>query len=111
MKIALIQQEASSDLEINRNKGVENVIKAAKEGAKIICFDELAFNPFYPQEKASPELLEFAETIPGQTTEIFTRLAKELDVVIVLNIFERDGDNTFDSSPVIDTDEIGRAHV
>ena len=104
MKIALIQQKSTNDRELNRNRGIEAVIQASKYGANLICFAELAFDPFYPQLPATENELEFAETIPGPTTEIFSKLAKELGVVIVLNLFERDGEHTFDTSPVIDSD-------
>ncbi len=104
MKIALIQQTAGEDRHYNRERGLKAVKEAAKHGAQIISFAELAFEPFYPQKHATPETLALAEPIPGTTTEAFRRLAAELKVVIVLNLFERDGDKTYDSSPVIDAD-------
>ncbi len=48
--------------------------------------------------------LNLAETIPGPTTDIFTQLAKELGVVIILNLYEKENNKTYDSSPVIDAD-------
>ncbi|MFC2118178.1 nitrilase-related carbon-nitrogen hydrolase [Bacteroidota bacterium] len=104
VKIALIQQKASDDLILNLEKGINSVNMAAKNGAKIVCFAELAFSPFYPQIHASKEVLDLAETIPGPTTDIFSSLAKELGLVIILNLFERDGEHTYDSSPVINSD-------
>ncbi|MFQ5674420.1 MAG: nitrilase-related carbon-nitrogen hydrolase [bacterium] len=104
MKIALIQQPASPDRDANRQKALEAVRKAAQHGAEVMCFAELAFDPFYPQEIATQDTLELAEPIPGPTTELFSELAAELGVVIVLNVFERAGDSTYDSSPVIDLD-------
>jgi predicted amidohydrolase len=104
MDIALIQQRATDDLEGNRRRGLEAVVQAAAAGARIACFSELAFDPFYPQVPASVDRLARAETIPGPTTERFSRKAKELGMVIVLNLFERDGDDTYDSSPVIGPD-------
>ncbi len=104
MKIALVQQAATQNREANRQKGMEAVKEAADKGAKIICFSELAFDPFYPQVPATKNELEMAEPVPGPTTGHFSRLAKELNVVIVLNLFEREGNNTYDTSPVIDAD-------
>jgi len=104
MKIALVQQKATEDGGANRKRGLDAVREAALQGAEVICFAELAFERFYPQEPATPEKLQLAETIPGPTTEAFAALASELGVVIVLNLFERDGDNTFDASPVIGPD-------
>lgn len=104
MKIALIQQQATKDCQGNIKRGIEAFRQAAGSGAKLIAFAELAFCPFYPQRRAESGYLEKAETIPGQTTEIFQALAEEYGVVVILNIFERDGKRTFDSSPVIDGD-------
>ena len=104
MKIALIQQTASENVKQNVTKGLENVKTAAAKGAKMICFSELAFTPFYPQVKASADRLALAEGIPGSTTQSFSELAAELKVVIILNLFERSGECTYDTSPVIDAD-------
>ena len=104
MKIALIQQNATEDIDGNFKKALESVDRAAQQGVQVICFAELAFVPFYPQEPPKGAVIELAETIPGPTTELFCAKAKEHDVVIVVNLFERDGDKTFDSSPVIDAD-------
>lgn len=107
MKIALIQQHAGSDRQENRARGLAAVREAAQNGAQVVCFAELAFDLFYPQIPATPESLAKAEPVPGPTTDAFSALAAELGVVIVLNVFERVGDDpglTFDSSPVIDAD-------
>ena len=104
MNIALIQQKATDNLVLNRENGIDSVKEAAKKGARIVCFAELAFSPFYPQIHASQDIINTAETIPGPTTDIFSKLAKELGIVIILNLFERDGDHTYDSSPVINSD-------
>ncbi len=103
MKIALIQQHATHDIEDNRKRGIEALERAAKEGAMLIAFPELAFLPFLPQEPAAADAADLAEPIPGPTTELFSRKAKELGVVVVLNLFELDGEKTYDTSPIIDS--------
>ncbi len=104
MKIALVQQPAAEDRQANVQAGLTAVRRAAAQGAQVIAFAELAFERFLPQEPATPEALALAEPIPGPTTEVFAALARELGVVLVLNLFERDGERTFDSSPVIGVD-------
>ena len=113
MKLALVQHPATEDLQANRSIGLEAVRRAAAQGANVIGFAELAFDPFYPQEQATPETLALAEPIPGPTSEAFAKLAAELGVVIILNLFERDGEHTFDTSPVIDADGtlLGKARM
>jgi beta-ureidopropionase len=104
MKVALIQQHATKNVENNLRRGVEALQKAAKEGAELVAFAELAFLPFLPQMKATPEALAKAEPIPGPTTEVFSTLARKHSIVVVLNLFEKNGDRTYDASPVIDAD-------
>lgn len=104
MKIALVQQSASNDKELNIRKGIETVRNAASKGANVICFSELAFTVFYPQKKASADYINLSEAIPGPTTKIFSDLAKELHIVIILNLYEYDNGKTYDSSPVINVD-------
>ena len=104
MNLALVQQEASADRAANREAGLAAVRAAAADGARLVCFAELGFEPFYPQQHATDGTLALAEPIPGDTTRAFAALAAELEVVIVLNLFEADGDRTYDTSPVIDAD-------
>lgn len=104
MKIALIQQHTTQNYEENLKRGIDSFHKAAKAGAGLIAYAELAFSPFLPQIPAAPDALDRAEPIPGPTTEQFSSLAKQYGVVAVLNVFERDGEKTYDASPVIDAD-------
>ena len=104
MKIALIQQHASLDKSANLQRGLAAARSAIDAGANVICFAELAFEPFYPQVPADSQFKTLAEPIPGPTTDLFCQLAAEHQVVFVLNLFERDGEQTYDSSPVIDAD-------
>jgi N-carbamoylputrescine amidase len=104
MKVALTQQHATKDVEDNLRRGKEAFQKAAKDGAELVAFAELAFLPFLPQVRATPEALARAESIPGPTTEEFSALAKKNGIAVVLNLFERSGDKTYDASPVIDAD-------
>ena len=104
MKIALIQQRASADLDANLRAGLTALAKAADDGAQVIAFAELAFTPFYPQKQAAGEISHLAEPIPGPITQAFAAAAAQHGVAVVLNLFERDGDTTYDTSPVIDAD-------
>ena len=104
MKVALVQQPATTDRAANVAKGLAAVAKAAGAGAGVVCFAELAFDRFLPQERAKKGDKTRAESVPGPTTEPFRDAARLHRVVIVLNVFERDGDATYDCSPVIDAD-------
>jgi N-carbamoylputrescine amidase len=104
MKIALVQQHVTQDQTENVERGLHALKQAALNGADLVAYPELAFTWFLPQTPFSPEALQYAESIPGPTTEVFCQKAQELGVVVVLNLFEKKGGKTFDSSPVIDSD-------
>lgn len=104
MKIALVQQHASADKHENLARGLRAFEEAARNGANLVAFAELAFERFYPQTPAGADARRLAEPVPGPITEAFAKKARELEVVAVLNLFERDGDRTFDCSPVVDAD-------
>ncbi|HEX5070193.1 MAG TPA: carbon-nitrogen hydrolase family protein [Vicinamibacterales bacterium] len=104
MKLALIQHHATSDLALNLERGIAATRQAAADGAQLVAFPELAFTPFYPQAPPMGDVGDLAEPVPGPITERFQALAREFGIVIVLNLFERDGNKTYDCSPVIDAD-------
>lgn len=104
MKIALIQQAASPDAPANVRRGLEALETAARNGARLVAFAELAFSRFHPQRPASGDVRALAEPVPGPTVEAFRERASRLGVVVVLNLYERAGDRCYDTSPVIDAD-------
>ena len=104
MKIALVQQRASPDKAENIQRGLAAVDEAARQGAALVVFAELAFERFHPQRPAAGDPLRLAEPVPGPMTEAFAARARQHGVVIVLNLYERDGAHAYDCSPVIDAD-------
>jgi beta-ureidopropionase len=104
MKIALVQQAASHDRQENLRCGLTAFEEAARAGASLVVYAELAFERFYPQRPATAGAVELGEPIPGPTTEAFAAKARQLGVAVVLNLYERDGARGFDCSPVIDAD-------
>src|SRR5215210_4727827 len=104
MRIALIQQRAEADKQSNVGRGLAAVEHAARAGAELVAFAELAFERFHPQHPAADNPLALAEPIPGPITDAFASKARELGIVIVLNLYERDGNHAYDTSPIIDAD-------
>ena len=104
MKIALVQQAAGHDREDNVRRGLAALEDAARQGANLVAYAELAFERFYPQRPASAEPWTLGEPVPGPITDRFSRKARELGVVVVLNLYESDGRQGYDCSPVIDAD-------
>ena len=104
MRIALVQQHATRDKAANVARGLAAVDAAAAAGAQVVVFAELAFEWFHPQRPAGGDVRRLAEAVPGPMVTAFQEKAREYGLVIVLNLFERDGDCTYDCSPVIDAD-------
>lgn len=104
LRVGLVQQRATADRDENVARGLAALAEAASRGAGLTCYAELAFEPFHPQRRASGDVAAFAQPIPGPVTDAFQAAASEHGVVVVLNLFERDGDRTYDASPVIDAD-------
>jgi predicted amidohydrolase len=104
MRLALIQQHAGEDKQANVDRGLRAFDVAADHGAEVVCFAELAFERFYPQKPAGPQPWTLAEPVPGPITDAFAQKARDRGTVVVLNLFERDGESTYDCSPVIDAD-------
>ena len=79
---------SSLDPAENLQKAVEKTRKAARQGAQIICLQELFRSQYFCREE-NADLFDLAETIPGPSTEALCAVAKEMDVVIIASLFER----------------------
>lgn len=101
-RIALVQQQPTGDFDASLRRGLDAYAEAADGGADLVVFPELAFTPFFPQHEAGRDALDRAEPVPGPTTEAFQEAARTHGAAVVLNLYERDGERAFDTSPVID---------
>lgn len=88
MKIGIIQQHNTSDLNNNRSRIIEKIGKLAKEGAQLIVLQELHDSLYFCQEE-NVDNFDLAIAIPSETTETYAKAAKENNVVIVTSLFER----------------------
>jgi len=100
MKIALIQQSNTSNRTENIVKQEQNIRSCTAKGAKLIVLQEL-HNGLYFCQTEDPEVFTQAETIPGPSTDIFGKLAKELSVVIVLSLFEKRAAGLYHNTAVV----------
>ncbi len=103
VSIALIQTNVSEDLYLNLMRTVEKVREAASKGARIVCLQELFRTRYFPQWDGE-DAAALAETIPGPSTQAFSTLAEELQIVIIVPIFEHDEGEFYNSVAVIDAD-------
>jgi len=105
MRIALIQNCAGADREDNLLRALSSMGEARDAGADLVVFPELALDRFFPQYLVCGWAGSAAESIPGATSDRIAARARELSLVTVFNMYERDEHGrTFDSSPVFDAD-------
>lgn len=105
IRIALAQVAPCEDREENLSAALGMVRDAAEAGARLVCFPEMSFDPFFPARPHRPEFFALAETVPGPVTARLSHAAREHEVVIVPNLYERAGPGRYyDCSPVIDAD-------
>ena len=98
--LALLQQKASSVPEDNLQRTLTAAKRAAKEGAQIICTQELFATEYFCQSEDHANF-ELAEPIPGPTTEAFREIAMEQNVVIVASVFEQRAAGLYHNSAAI----------
>ena len=87
VRAALVQTDWTGDKESMIVKHEKYAREAAAAGVKIICFQELFYGPYFCQVQDA-EYYAYAEAIPGPTTERFQALARELEMVMVLPMYE-----------------------
>jgi len=100
MKIGIIQQANTADIDENISKLKNNIEKAASQGAELIILQEL-HNSLYFCQTEDTSCFDFAEKIPGKSTSEFGELAKKLGVVIVLSLFERRAPGLYHNTAVV----------
>ncbi|MDG4766859.1 nitrilase-related carbon-nitrogen hydrolase [Solwaraspora sp. WMMD406] len=104
IRAAIVQTSWTGDKESMIKAHEDYVRQAAAQGAKIICFQELFYGPYFCQVQES-EYYDYAESIPGPTTERFAALAAEHGMVMVLPMYEREQAGIlYNTAAVIDAD-------
>lgn len=104
VRSALIQASWNGSKPDMIAKHIHLIEEASKEGAQIICLQELFFTQYFGVEQ-NPWWFEIAEEIPGPTTELLQQVARKREVVIVAPMFERaDVRWYYNTAVVIDAD-------
>src|SRR5947209_15293808 len=88
VRVGLTQVACGDDLAANLAKQAKLVEDAAKAGSQIICTQELFRSKYFCQVE-DHRFFKTAETIPGPSTDVFSKLAKQYGVVIVASLFEK----------------------
>jgi N-carbamoylputrescine amidase len=101
--IALTQISLDGTPATNLKKCLEWIRKAAKQGANVICLPEL-YSSFYFCQSENHDYFDLAEPLHNDSYKVFSALAKELGVVLVVPFFERRASGLYHNSAyIIDT--------
>jgi N-carbamoylputrescine amidase len=98
--VGLVQMACSPDPRENLARAESKVKRAAGEGAQVICLPEL-FRSRYFCQREDAALFDLAESVPGPTTEVLGRIAREKEVVVIAPIFERRASGVYHNSAAI----------
>lgn len=110
--VGLIQMGMEQDTGKNLRTAEECVRKAIAAGASIVCLPELFSSRYFPRHPGT-DVTHLAETVPGHSTAVFSAIAREHQVVIIVPVFEEGTDGKYyNTAAVIDADGTitGRYH-
>lgn len=88
LTIGLVQQKGDENRQVCLDRTITGLREASNDGAKLVLLQELHMGLYFCQEE-NHQLFDLAESIPGPTTDILGKLAKELKIVIISSLFER----------------------
>ncbi len=102
--IGIVQDAVAETPQSTLDRAVGQIREAARRGAQIVCLQEMFNSPYFCQRQ-TVERFDIAEPIPGPVTDRMQALAKELEVVVIVPLFQRQAAGVYrNSAAVIDAD-------
>src|SRR5688500_2551050 len=100
VNVGLTQMACSADFRENLAKQTRLVEQAAKAGAHIVCTQELFGSQYFCQVE-DHRFFKLAETIPGPSTDTFSKVAKRHGAVVIASLFEKRADGLYHNTAVV----------
>lgn len=100
LHIGFLQQHNTADVVNNIERLTEGILDLAHRGAELIVLQEL-HNSLYFCQVETVDNFDLAESIPGPSTDIYGKLAKECGVVLVTSLFERRAPGLYHNTAVV----------
>lgn len=100
INLALVQSSCFATAEENKKYIREQLVTAASNDVDLVLLQELHNTPYFCIEE-NPSNFDLAETIPGPSTDFFSALAKELQLVIVTSLFEKRTSGLYHNTAVV----------
>lgn len=88
LKVGLVQQSNTENIQHNKAKLEHNIRELAEKGAQLVVLQEL-HNSLYFCQTEDVDKFDLAEPIPGSSTEFYSKIAAECNIVLVTSLFER----------------------
>lgn len=98
--IGLVQMACSADAAANLRTAVDRIGEAARQGAQIVCLQEL-FRSRYFCQKEDAAVFDLAEPIPGPSTDALARAAADNGVAVIGSLFERRAPGLYHNTAVL----------
>src|SRR5262245_37407520 len=104
VRLGLLQHACSGNAATNLKTTLALTERAAKQGAQIICTQELFRSQYFCQSE-DYENFKLAEQIPGPSTAAFQKIARKHKVVIIASLFEKRAAGVYhNTAAIIDAD-------
>ena len=100
MKIGIIQQSCTADIQNNQEKLSRNIADVASQGAELVVLQEL-HNSLYFCQTENTQLCDLAEPIPGPSTAFYGAIAATHGIVLVTSLFERRAPGLYHNTAVV----------
>lgn len=100
LRVGLVQQSCSADVEANKQKLARNIADVAQQGAQLVILQEL-HNSLYFCQTENTELFDLAEPITGPSTDFYGELARKHHIVLVTSLFERRAAGLYHNTAVV----------
>lgn len=100
LKVGIIQLSKTADIAANRARLADEIRRVASQGAQIIVNQELHDSLYFCQHEDIHEC-DLALPIPGEATEFYSALAKEVGAVIVTSLFEKRAPGLYHNTAVV----------
>lgn len=100
LKVGIIQLSKTADIAANRARLADEIRRVASQGAQLIVNQELHDSLYFCQHEDIHEC-DLALPIPGEATEFYSALAKEVGAVIVTSLFEKRAPGLYHNTAVV----------
>jgi N-carbamoylputrescine amidase len=104
VSVAALQFACGWDVDANIATAERLVRQAAKQGAQIILIQELFETPYFCIEQDSRHLRIATSVADNRAVNHFTKVARELGVVLPISFFEKANHAYFNSVAILDAD-------